>query len=89
MWKVVLICCLVSLVSACSAPQPKTDPQPQAQAGELVPCKGEVTGSLIPKRTVCARGQSGTSAADSWQAHDSLMGPGARGPTSTMGSGGR
>ena len=89
MQKIVLICGAMLLASACSTPQPKTDPQPQANAGALVPCKGEVTGSLIPKRTVCAHGQSSTSAADSWQSDESLMGPGARGPTSTMGSMGR
>jgi len=73
MWRALLTCCAVALVAACSAPQPKSNLQTQASA--LVPCKGDTTGSLIPRLGLCAHGQVDVSIEDSWRMYERLLGP--------------
>ena len=71
MCRALLTCCAALLIAACSTQQPQTSPQTSA----LIPCRGDVTGSLIPQRALCVHGESGMSIADSWQAYERLLGP--------------
>ena len=78
MRKVLSICGVVVLAAACSTPHPQANPQAQPQADNgLVPCMAEVTGSHIPRKALCSRGQSSQTMTDSWQDAEILKGPGA------------